>query len=57
MAKRTVRLSDCSWIRKICRIPNETIVLEKNDSESTKTKFSIMMAENGIIKGPRSQII
>jgi hypothetical protein len=44
------RLSDSSWIREICRIPNETIVLEKNDSESTKTKVSLVMARNALLK-------
>jgi hypothetical protein len=37
MARRTVILSDSSWIREIYRIPNETIVLEKNATKSTKT--------------------
>jgi hypothetical protein len=30
IARRTESLSDSSWIREICRIPNETIVPEKN---------------------------
>jgi hypothetical protein len=49
-----VRWSDSSWIREISRIPNKTIVLEKNDSESTKTKVNLDMVEKGAIKGPRS---
>jgi hypothetical protein len=50
-------LSDSSWIREICRITNQNRVLEKNDSESTKTKVSLYIAEKGTIKGPRSQIV
>jgi hypothetical protein len=37
-------LSDSFWIREICRIPNEFVVLEKNATESTKTKVSLEMA-------------
>jgi hypothetical protein len=52
-----VRLSDSSWIREICRITNETIVLEKNDFESTKTKVSLVMAEKHSVKGQGGQIV
>jgi hypothetical protein len=44
------------WIREICRTANKTIVLEKNDFESTKTEVSLDMAEKGVVKGSRSQI-
>jgi hypothetical protein len=50
-------LSNSSWIREICRILNETNILEKNAIESKKTKVSLEMAEKGTIKGPGSQII
>jgi hypothetical protein len=36
IARRTVILSDSSWIEEICRILNETIIHEKNAIESTK---------------------
>ncbi len=52
-----VRLSDSSCIREICRIPNKTIHPGKNDSESTKTKVSLYIAEKGAVKGPRSQVV
>jgi len=57
IARRTVSLTDSSWIREICRILNETIVPEKNATESTKTKVSHGMAEKGAVKGPGRQIV
>jgi len=56
IVRRTVCLSDSSWIREFCRIPNETIVHEKNTMSPLKTKVSLDMAE-GDVKGSRSQII
>jgi hypothetical protein len=38
IARGTVRLSDSSWIRQICRIPNETIVPEKNATSPPKPR-------------------
>jgi hypothetical protein len=38
-------------------MPNDTIVLLNNDSESTKTKVSLDMAEKGAVKGPGSQTV
>jgi hypothetical protein len=38
IAWRIVNLSDSSWIREICRIPNETIVLEKNATSPPKPR-------------------
>jgi hypothetical protein len=56
-ARRTISLSNSSWIKEICRIPNETIILEKNTTKSTKTKDSHGMVEKGTVKGLGSQIV
>jgi hypothetical protein len=40
IAKRLMSLSDFSWIREIFRIPNETIIPEKNATESTPRSVS-----------------
>jgi hypothetical protein len=56
IARRTVSLSDSSWIREICRIPNETILLEKNATSPPKPRSVSGWLRKAPLKDPAKSL-